>query len=135
MKISDKDIIQAVKELRDENNQQLHIRPWKYKHHTIFPKWLVAVPAAAIVGFVFGMWTNSQTEPKQVLTALVDTVYVTIKEKQTISDSTISAKTALLTQSVNKKKHSTNVSKHLRESNAGQPMINDRIRYDLLVKN
>ena len=85
MKITDQDIVRTAQELRDEENEQLHVRHWakgekakrlKAENNTslssttfqlfnfsTFTKWLVAVPAAAIIGFVFGFWTQMFPDP------------------------------------------------------------------------
>lgn len=135
MKISNQDIVRAAQELRDEENQQLNVRAWNHHRHFRFPAWLAAVPAAAIVGFFFGVWTNSQTKPEQSLTALVDTVYVKVKETPTTPDTTQSINTSAPTQSENHQVRSTKSSPSKHEHHIGQSMLNDKIRYDLLVKN
>lgn len=135
MKINDKDIVRTAQELRDEENQQLHVRPWSRNRHFHFPAWLAAIPAAAIIGFLFGFWANSQTKPEQPLTALVDTVYVTKKEAPENLDSTHLINTPLPTQPARIQGRNTNISKQSLEQHTGQPMVSDRIRYDLLVKN
>lgn len=135
MKISNKDIVRAAQELRDEENQQLRVRSWISHRHFRFPAWLAAIPAAAVIGFFFGVWTNSQTKSEQPLTALVDTVYVTIKETPTTPDTIQSVSTSAPTQSENRQVRSTKSSQPKHEHHIGQSMLNDKIRYDLLVKN
>lgn len=135
MKTIDKDIVRIAQELRDEENQQLHVRPWSRNRHFHFPAWLAAIPAAAFAGFLFGFWTNSQPKSGQPLTALVDTVYVTLKETPENLDSTLLINTPSPTQPASTQGRNTNISKQRRERHTGQPMLNDRIRYDLLVKN
>ena len=51
MKIDSQDIIRTAQQLCDEENKQLHVRPWNRSRHFHVPAWLVALPAAAIVGF------------------------------------------------------------------------------------
>jgi len=135
MKISNQDIVRAAQELRDEENRQLNVRPWNRHRHFRFPAWLTAIPAAAVIGFFFGVWTNSQTKSEQPLTALVDTVYVTIKETPTTPDTMQSVSTSAPTQSENRQVRSTKSSHPKHEHPIGQSMLNDKIRYDLLVKN
>lgn len=135
MKISNQDIVRAAQELRDEEDQQLNVHPWNHHRHFRFPAWLAAVPAAAIVGFFFGVWMNSQTKQEQPLTALVDTVYVTVKEAPATPDTMQSVSTSAPTQSENRQVRSTKGSQPKHEQHIGQSMLNDKIRYDLLVKN
>ena len=134
MKISDKDIISAAQMLRDEENSQLHVRPWSRKRHFQFPAWLTAVPAAAVIGFLFGWWTNSKTAKGEPLTALADTVYVTVRETPTTTDTA----RAVTTPATQPQVHRAAVSgrkRHTHTVTTGQPMQSDRIRYDLLVRN
>ena len=80
MKITDQDIIRTAKNLRDEENEQLHVAPWHSHRRFHVPAWLVAVPAAAVIGFLFGLWVNSASKPDAPLTAMTDTVYIKVKE-------------------------------------------------------
>ena len=77
MKIDNQDIIRTAQQLRDEENEQLDIRPWnRHRSHFRIPSWLVAIPAAAFIGFILGIWTKSSNQQDTPLTALVDTVYI-----------------------------------------------------------
>jgi hypothetical protein len=129
MQINDKDIIRAAQELRDEDNQQLHISPWRRHHHFQFPAWLAAIPAAVIAGFFLGIWTHHHKQDETPLTALVDTVYITVKEPSPDPD-TISAIVHKSLQPSPKHVRSANQSKR----RLGCPIKNDNIRYDLLVQ-
>ena len=135
MKIDEKDIVRVAQELRDETNQQLHVHPWPRRHQFQFSTWLAAVPAAAIIGFVLGIWTNRHTQAELPLTALADTVYVMVKEASASPDTTPSISTPLPPQPAYRQVRSSKGSKQKRENHIGQPVMNDRIRYDLLVKN
>lgn len=135
MRISDNDIVRTAQELRDEENRQLHVRPWRRNRHSGLPVWLTAVPAAAVIGFLFGVWTNSQYKPELPLTALADTVYVTVKETPASTDSTHSPDMPLPARHAARPVRSAKVGKHGHEEQTGQSMLDDRIRYDLLVKN
>ena len=134
MRISDKDIARAARELRDEQNRQIHVRPWSRQRHFQLPAWLTAIPAAAIIGFLLGFWTNSHTQDAQSATALVDTVYVTVKEPAARPDSTSSPGTTV-PKPAKKQIPRPKVNRQVTETSMGQPVANDRIRYDLLVKN
>lgn len=135
MKINEKDIVRIAHELRDEENKQLNVRPWNRHRHVRFPAWLAAIPAAAIIGFVLGGWTNSQIQSEQPLTAFVDTVYVTVKEKSPKPDTIESISKPLPPQPTYRQVQNGKVKKTKRETHIGQPVINDNIRYDLLVSN
>ena len=130
MRINDQDIARAARELRDEENQQLHVRPWSRQRHFRLPTWLAAVPAAAVAGF----WTNSHTEDVLPMTALADTVYVTVKEPAVRADTMqASGNKAPLpaAKTVRRSKGSRQGSK----AETGKPVMSDKIRYDLLVMN
>ena len=133
MKIENKDIIYAAQQLRDEQNAQLHIRPWNHRRHFHVPSWLVAVPAAAIIGFVLGIWTNDNSPKEAQLTALVDTVYIKVPEKVNEPDTIV--------QTVTKQKEAPIIKpipsavRHIRPTTVGRSIADDKIRYDLLVKN
>jgi hypothetical protein len=134
MKIENKDIIYAAQQLRDEQNAQLHVRPWNRHRHFHVPAWLVAVPAAAIIGFVLGIWMNDNYPKEAQLTALVDTVYIQVPEKvkepNTIVQTDIKQKEAPTI----KPKPTTSSARHIRPTTVGHSIADDKIRYDLLVR-
>ena len=136
MRIDNRDIISTARKLRDEENSQLHVRPWGRRRHFSVPAWLVAVPAAAIVGFVFGVWTNSRQQADAPLTAMADTVYITVREPAATPDTVHRADGAHATAAQPARRdesHKPALPK--RRQDVGQPVANDQIRYDLLVKN
>ena len=131
MKITDQDIIRTARQLRDEDNSQLHVAPWTRRRHFQIPAWLVAVPAAALVGFLFGLWTNGNTDEHGPLTAMTDTVYIKVKEVTTHTEATTQPapqpKPAVMKTSKMVHPRTTKIT--------GRPISEDQIRYDLLVKN
>ena len=141
MKINDQDIVRVAQELRDEENSKLHIRPWKKHRHFQLPKWLVAVPAAAIVGFVLGLWTQAYKQSDAPLTALVDTIFIEVpapKPKVVAEASTTISNPApkqdLIRHSVSHKREEQKASPRGGLVGAiGHPACDDSIRYDLLV--
>ena len=133
MKIEDKDIIRTAQQLRDEENAQLHVRPWNRHSHFHIPTWLVAVPAAAIIGFVLGIWTNVSSPKEAKLTALVDTVYIKVPEKVNEPDTIVQTDTKQKEAPIIKSISST--VRHIRPTTVGRSIADDKIRYDLLVKN
>ena len=142
MKTDNETIARMARRLRDEENAQLHVAPWQRRHrHFHVPAWLVGLPAAALVGFLFGLWTNRKAPSSGPLTALVDTVYVTVEKPSTPNDTAVSMQAnAPVTQPV---AHPTALSRHRKASRSfqsastttGRSVADDRIRYDLLVKN
>jgi len=136
MNITDQDIIRTARQLRDEENEQLSVRsefnrtrPW----HRI-PTWLVAIPAAAVVGFFVGIWTeNSQNDAP--LTARVDTVYVQMPAPQPQKQDSV--RQPIQTMRVSVSNNTTHPSSTTRSTNPshGRSVAEDNIRYDLLVMN
>lgn len=132
MKITEQDIIRTARQLRDEENAELHIRPWSRRARDFarpVHTWLVAVPAAAIIGFVLGFWTRSSSATDAPLTALADTIYIKVRDsidngKVEIEDG--KPKVGKTTPRRNRRKPSTV---------NGRPVADDHIRYDLLVSN
>ena len=139
MKIDNQDIIRTARQLRDEENAELHVSPWNHHRHFHVPTWLMAIPAAAIIGFVLGLWTQANTNSDTPLTALVDTVYIKVPTPQPQQDSVVQAIPAASTPAVTK----TSPRKTVRttspsvpsQKTVGRPVADDHIRYDLLVRN
>ena len=139
MKIDNQDIIRTARQLRDEENEQLHISPWNRHRHFHVPTWLVAIPAAAIIGFVLGLWTQANTNSDTPLTALVDTVYIKVPAPQPQQDSVVQAIPVTTTPTVTKPSPRQTVrttsTSNPTQKEYGRPVADDHIRYDLLVKN
>lgn len=136
MKITDQDIVRTTRQLRDEHDAQLHVNPWHSRRFHI-PAWIVAVPAAAIIGFVLGFWTQNHSQTSSPLTALVDTIYIKVREPNPLKDSLAQVMPAASTETTVAPKPSvrraaTPCSEH---PSVGRPVADDRIRYDLLVRN
>ena len=129
MKIDNQDIIRTARQLRDEENAELHVSPWNRHRHFHVPTWLVAIPAAAIIGFVLGL----------SLTALVDTVYIKVPSPQPQQDSVAQVFPATSTHAAKsdskQKTVRTAASANPTQKEYGRPVADDHIRYDLLVKN
>lgn len=139
MKIDNQDIIRTARQLRDEENTELHVSPWNRHRHFHVPTWLVAIPAAAIIGFVFGLWTQANSHNEPPLTALVDTVYIKVPMPQPQQDSVIQSVPAALTPAAAESGPSQTVhrasSANHSQNKYGRPVADDHIRYDLLVRN
>lgn len=136
MNITDQDIIRTARQLRDEENEQLRVRsefnrtrPWQH-----VPKWLVAIPAAAIVGFFVGIWTESLQNDAPLM-ARVDTVYVQMPTPQpTERDSVHQPIQSMHVHVSNNTAHSSSTPRSTSPSH-GRSVVEDNIRYDLLVMN
>ena len=139
MKIANQDIIRTARQLRDEENAELHVSPWSRHRHFHVPTWLVAIPAAAIVGFVLGLWTQANSLSDVPLTALVDTVYIKVPSPQPQQDSVVQAipvtSTPTVTKTGPRQTARTASSSNPSQKEYGRPVADDHIRYDLLVKN
>ena len=136
MKIDNKDIVRMAQKLRDEENEQLHIRPWSRRHRFRPPAWLTAVPAAAVVGFLLGIWTNSHLRTvENGLTALAPTVYVFANDTAATTPIALSAPSPLPTPTPTHVSKSRSNRHEAPAVTTPQPVMNNRIRYDLLVKN
>ena len=133
MKIDNQDIIRTAQQLRDEENEQLDIRPWnRHRSHFRIPSWLVAIPAAAFIGFILGIWTKSSNQQDTPLTALVDTVYIKVPEPQPMPALQTTHEVQPAIQPTVQKR---NIRRTSQKKATGRPVADDQIRYDLLVKN
>lgn len=135
MRVDNQDVIRTAQELRDEENSRLHVRPWRRSPRFHVPVWLVAVPAAAIVGFFFGLWTNSQQSAVNLMTAMVDTVYIKVKEPTPSADTVYMAETPPAPEVAPVRRVALKPVQKNQYASSGCSMATDHIRYDLLVKN
>lgn len=135
MKIDNQDIARTARQLRDEENEQIHVSPWNRHRRFHLSTWFVTIPAAAIVGFLLGIWTSKSISSEMPMTALVDTVYVTVEKSQTTTCDTAQSVTTLKPQRANVSVSTRKSAQPHRTISSGKSMMNDRIRYDLLVKN
>ena len=136
MHVDNQDIIRMARELRDEENKQLHVSRWRVGSRSVSPAWLAAIPAAAIVGFLFGIWTNSQRRDDLPLQAMTDTVYIKVKENVERVDTVYLPRPAHSAAGTNASKAvMAKTSNRQPAYPTGQSAANDQIRYDLLVKN
>ena len=134
--LSNDDIIAAARQLRQEQNDRMHIRPWKRQSRW---GWYVAIPAACLVGFALGFYLRPSAEtpaPAMAKTIVVtdtvmlhevvhDTVYQTKPVSQPLSPYQL-AKRSTPSQKTEKQPESEPV---------GVSMLDDGIRYDLLASN
>ena len=146
MRIDNQDIIRVAQQLRDEENAQLSVGPWsRQRHHFHVPTWLVAIPAAVIIGFVLGIWTQKSNQSDAPLTALVDTVYVKVYTSQSQQDSVCQAVhveqnasegvTSVLPKPTPRQTVRRSTASPIAQPAVGSPVADDHIRYDLLVRN
>lgn len=165
MKITDQDIVRTAQELRDEENNQMTVRPWakgeKAKrlkaennsslsssnfqlfNFSTFTKWFVATPAAAFIGFVFGIWAQAHTNTGTPLAALVDTVFIEVpapQQPQQPRPDAVAEVAPNVSRPAQKQDQSRPVSTKASHRSSlagsvGRPACDDNIRYDLLVCN
>ena len=132
MKINNEDIARMARSLRDESDEQLNIAPWSQKRHTRFPAWIVTIPAAIMIGFFFGVWTDSHLKSTAPMTALVDTVYIRVNDTPTTLDTAQAIPMPQLQPTATQPKGNKTLI-HKTPAVQPQPMVSDKIRYDLLV--
>ena len=136
MKIDNQDIIRTAQQLRDEENEQLDIRPWnRHRSHFRIPSWLVAIPAAVFIGFILGIWTKSSNQQNTPLTALIDTVYVKVPVPQPQQKDISQAIPTVLTKPIEKETSYSKKVQPRRQTITSRPLAEDGIRYDLLERN
>ncbi|MBQ7528222.1 MAG: hypothetical protein IJT11_10955 [Bacteroidaceae bacterium] len=129
MKITDQDIVRAAQELRDEENNQMTVRPWnRRRRHFRIPTWLASTPAAAVIGFAFGIWTQAHKQAETPLTALVDTIYIKVPVPQPPQQKAVVEAVPAYQGSAPKRTARP-------KQTLGRPASEDNIRYDLLVCN
>lgn len=139
MRTDNQDIIRTARQLCDEENAALHVTPWKRHRHFHIPTWLVTIPAAAIIGFVLGVWTQANSNSDTTLTALVDTVYIKVPTPLPQKNPTTQNMPVTPAPTVNKPESRQKVRTASPSGSSyktlGRPVADDHIRYDLLVKN
>ena len=129
--MSNDDIIAIARRLREEDNSQLHVRPWKSSRRRI--AWYIALPAACVISFVLGycLRPTSNTETPHDLTAQTVTTSDTVYVHEVMHD------TVYLTTSHDAlHPHSTSTtSRPINEEprKIGVSVLEDNIRYDLLA--
>lgn len=78
MKIDNQTIIDTARRQREADMNGLSPRPWRRQHRRLaVPAWLVALPAAAVAGFLFGLSVRHPDGDATPLTAKADTIYIT----------------------------------------------------------
>ena len=79
MKLDNQQIIDSARRQRDLDTSSMNVQPWMRHRKSIqVPTWLAALPAAAIVGFLFGLFVHkSFSGDTSKLMAAADTVFVT----------------------------------------------------------
>lgn len=79
MKLDNQQIIDAARRQRDLDTSSMNVQPWPTRRQRFqVPAWLTALPAAAIVGFLFGLFAHKYfSDDAGLLVAATDTVNVT----------------------------------------------------------
>ena len=119
--MSNDDIIAMARRIREEENNQLQVRPWKSRNRMA---WYITVPAACLIGFFLGYCLRPASETPQDLTALAatDTVYVQVYD------------TIYQTTDIHKPVRPRPITAANQASRKiGISVLEDNIRYDLLA--
>ena len=129
MRVDNQDIARMARQLCNEENETLHVSPWKRHRHFAVPSWLVAIPAAAL-----------PTQTDKPLTAFTDTVYIKVNDRPDTAHVIATAHatplgTATPDHQPPHARPAARPARHHRPVATGQPMQSDHIRYDLLVRN
>ena len=135
MKIDNQDIVRTVRELRDEENGKLHVRPLHLAPRPMPLAWLAAIPAAVVVGFVLGLWTQAYKQDETPLTALVDTIYIEVPTSEQPRQETITESQPSAEKNATKRAIRPSATPRRPQQAIGRPVTDDHIRYDLLVRN
>ena len=121
--MSNDDIIAMARRIREEENNQLQVRPWKSRSRMA---WYIAVPAACLVGFFLGYGLRpanmepgseslaSLSTPDTVYVQVYDTIYQTTDVHKPVRPRPITA--------------ANQASRKI-----GISVLEDNIRYDLLA--
>lgn len=127
--MSNEDIIAMACRIREDENAQLHVRPWKSRSRIA---WCVAIPAACVVSFFLGyllrpdstggtpQGLTAQTTTDTVYVQVHDTIYQTTDVHKPVRPRPITASTSSAPQEGRK---------------IGISVLEDNIRYDLLAAN
>lgn len=142
--LSNEEIIAAARQLRQEENERMHIRPWKRHRHW---GWAVAIPAACLVGFAFGYYLRpSADEPTEQLAKTVgrtdnvlvpETVHDTVLVREVVHDTVYQVQPVsqpLAPHRLAHKKTSQPEGQEVKAERIGVSMLEDGIRYDLLAE-
>ena len=123
--MSNDDIIAMARRIREEENSQLQVRPWKSRSKMA---WYITVPAACLVSFFLGyLLKPSNDAPQGLVSVATDTIYVHEVVYDTIYQTT--------------DVHKPVRPRPITASNASEPrkigisVLEDNIRYDLLASN
>lgn len=126
MRIDEQLIADRARQLRDRDNEQARVRPWTGGQRQRFrvPRWLVAVPAAAVAGFFFGMSIDRpQQDEGQLQTAMLqrDTVYV--REVVTLYDTVTLTEQPAPRKTKAKPQHAAYTSRNIENDNINYSML------------
>ena len=112
--------------IREDENAQLHVRPWKSRSRIA---WYVAIPAACLVSFFLGylLRPDSTGGNPQGAFAATDTVYVQEVVHDTIYQTTDVHKPV--------RPRPITASNGSEKRKIGISVLEDNIRYDLLASN
>lgn len=127
--MSNDDIIAIARRIREEDNSQLHVRPWKSSRRRI--AWYIALPAASVISFVLGYClrptTKADTPHDLTAQTTTDTVYLREIVHDTVFRTT--SHDPLHPRSISTSSQPANEEPR----KIGVSVLEDNIRYDLLA--
>ncbi|MBP5375745.1 MAG: hypothetical protein J6Y38_05370 [Bacteroidaceae bacterium] len=132
--LSNDDIIAAARQLRQEQNDRMHIRPWKRQSRW---GWYVAIPAACLVGFALGFYLRPSAETPAPALAKTIVVTDTVTVREVVHDTVYQTKPVSQPISpyhlAKRSTSSPKMEKQPESEGVGVSMLNDGIPYDLLA--
>ena len=132
--LSNDDIIAAARQLRQEQNDRMHIRPWKRQSRW---GWYVAIPAACLVGFALGFYLRPSAETPAPALAKTIVVTDTVTVREVVRDTVYQTKPVSQPISpyhlAKRSTSSPKMEKQPESEGVGVSMLNDGIPYDLLA--
>ena len=134
--LNNDDIIAAARQLRQEQNDSMHIRPWKRQSRW---GWYVAIPAACLVGFAMGFYLRPSAETPAPALAKTIVVTDTVMVQEVVHDTVYQTKPVSQPlsphQLAKRNTPSRETEKQPETEGVGVSMLDDGIRYDLLASN
>lgn len=136
MKLTDKEIAESARRLRDEENARMEVGKWQAPRHRRYWPYLV-IPAAAVIGFIFGAMIHPETGNTEGALARIDTVYINTASPDSGLRAPVtneqSCKVVRKKETAPAKKEKVSVPSACRDTETGCSVENDDIDYSLLV--
>jgi hypothetical protein len=126
--MSNEDIIAVARNIREEDNRRLNVRPWKSRNRIA---WYVAVPAACFIGFVLGYCMHLSTlgdSPENLASAVAADTFLA---REVVSDTVY--QTTNPHRPVRPRPITASAPSSSKPRKIGVSVLEDGIRYDLLA--